>query len=181
MDISTLIINTKIKCSAFSHGAIFDDGEQIVVLHRLVAAETWQRLLLLPSSGQLVKNSFAFNAVQSGHIRIKQENDNGTQTAQYAVQTHFEYWISPIPRISKYWILQYIQNQKYQNMASGARSTSRANARSLGLVSLRPQRIGNYHQFTHLMSGFNRDQENLELCLLYKKPSWPFFRFRDKI
>ena len=31
---------------------------------------------------------------------------------------------------------------------AGARSTSRANARSLGLVSLRPQRIGDYHQFT---------------------------------
>ena len=33
-------------------------------------------------------------------------------------------------------------------MVAGARSTSRANARSLGLVSLRPQRIGDYHQFT---------------------------------
>ena len=96
------------------------------------------------------KNSFAFKAVQSVHIRIKEENDNGTQTAQYAVQTYFEYWIlqCPIPRISKYWILQYIQNQKYQHMVAGARSTSRANARSLGLVSLRPQRIGDYHQFT---------------------------------
>ena len=33
-------------------------------------------------------------------------------------------------------------------MVAGARSTSRADARSLGLVSLRPQRIGDYHQFT---------------------------------
>ena len=96
------------------------------------------------------KNSFAFKAVQSDHIRIKEENDNGTQTAQYAAQTYFEYWIlqCPIPRISKYWILQYVPNQKYQRMVAGARSTSRANARSLGLVSLRPQRIGDYHQFT---------------------------------
>ena len=64
------------------------------------------------------KNSFAFKAVQSDHIRIKQENDNRTQTAQYAAQTHFEYWIlqCPIPRILKNWILQYIQYQKYQDI-----------------------------------------------------------------
>ena len=117
MDISTLIINTKTQCSAFSHGAIFDDGEQVVVLHRLVEAETWQRLLLLPSSGDHLRKIVLPSKLSSlitSESRRRMITARRLRSMQYKHILNIEYYNVQYQQYQN--IEYYIQYQKYQDI-----------------------------------------------------------------